>query len=191
MDKKIIAATAMALFLIGCAAGTPQGASDTSQVPYSSVAGIAPTAVGTSDLVFDPAVPETLGLPDRRDLPMPASLKKKEINRQYTGIIKNKTRYDVSVPSENSGATLTIPAHSWIEFTTWARKVDVTVYHAGKPFYCLKLFAQPKNYQFMCSKYDFVAEIVKPEPVQKSKPVKKKRRLKKRPKGGEGVSGLG
>ncbi len=39
----------------------------------------------------------------------------------------------------------------------------MTAYHDGKPFYCLKLFADPSEYPFMCKKYDFMAEIVKPE----------------------------
>jgi hypothetical protein len=102
----------------------------------------------------------------------------------FTGIIKNKTRYAVSVPSMNSGATLVIPAYSWIEYTAWNQKFDVTVYRHGKPFYCLKISAHPKNYDFMCSKYDFMAEIVKPEPVRK-------RRIKKKRKCDEGVEALG
>ena len=40
---------------------------------------------------------------------------------------------------------------------------NVTAYHDGKPFYCLKLWADPGEYPFMCEKYDFMAEIVKPE----------------------------
>ena len=54
----------------------------------------------------------------------------------YTGIIKNKTRYEVSIPSENSDATLVVPAHSWIEYTMWTHQADVTAYRDGKPFYC-------------------------------------------------------
>jgi len=97
----------------------------------------------------------------------------------YTGIIKNKTRYEVSIPSENSDATLTIPPNGWIEYTMWTHQADVTVYYEGKPFYCLKLAAHPKEYSFMCSKYDFMAEIVKPEAAGKYKPMKKRKRVKK------------
>jgi len=101
----------------------------------------------------------------------------------YTGIIKNKTRYEVSIPSENSDATLVIPPNGWIEYTIWTHQSDVTAYHDGKPFYCLKLSAHPKEYPFMCSKYDFMAEIVKAEAVGEDKPGKKmKRRVKKQPK---------
>jgi len=97
----------------------------------------------------------------------------------YTGIIKNKTRYEVSIPSENSDGTLVIPPNSWIEYTIWTRSADVTAYYEGKPFYCLKLAAHPREYPFMCSKYDFMAEIVKPEPAGTYKPMKKRKRVKK------------
>jgi hypothetical protein len=99
----------------------------------------------------------------------------------YTGVIKNKTRYEVSIPSENSDATLVIPPHGWIEYTIWTGQADVTAYHDGKPFYCLKLAVHPKNYAFMCKKYDFMAEIVKPEGAGagKYKPMKKRKRIKK------------
>jgi hypothetical protein len=101
----------------------------------------------------------------------------------YTGIIKNKTRYEVSIPSENSDATLVIPPHSWITYTIWTHQADVTAYRNGKPFYCLKLTAHPQQYFHMCSKYDFMAEIVKPEPAvgtRQYKPMKKRqRRVKK------------
>ena len=97
----------------------------------------------------------------------------------YTGIIKNKTRYEVSIPSENSDGTLVIPPNGWIEYTIWTHQSDVTVYYDGKPFYCLKLSAHPKEYPFMCKKYDFMAEIVKPEPAGKYKPMKKRKRVKK------------
>ena len=65
--------------------------------------------------------------------------------RKYTGIIKNKTAYEVSVPSGNSGATLIIPARGWIEYTSYERHFDLTAYHAGKPFYCMKINADPRD----------------------------------------------
>jgi hypothetical protein len=100
----------------------------------------------------------------------------------YTGIIKNKTKYEVSIPSENSDGTLVVPPHSWIEYTIWTHKADVTAFRDGKPFYCLKLAAHPHEYPFMCKKYDFMAEIVKPEPSRKYKPMKKRKRYKRKPK---------
>jgi hypothetical protein len=183
MDKKIIAVTAIAFLCLGYVAGNAQGAGDYSRTPAPAVSPDSPKAVGTGDLVFDPVTPDASALPDRGDLPFPANLRNNQTARRYTGIIKNKTRYEVSVPSENSDATLLIPAHSWIEYTIWTRRAEVTAYNDGKPFYCLKLWADPSEYLFMCKKYDFMAEIVKAEPVGKDKPGKKmKRRVKKQPK---------
>ena len=182
MDKKIIALIVAVFCFIGCGAGNFTRAGDNSRTPAPAVSTDSPKAVGTNNLVFDPVAFDASAFPARSDLPFPASLKKQkkeEATQQYTGIIKNKTRYEVSVPSENSGATLIIPAHSWIEYTIWTRRADVTAYHDGKPFYCLKLAANPREYPFMCSKYDFMAEIDKPEPAGKYKPMKKRKRVKK------------
>lgn len=119
----------------------------------------------------------------RQDCPRPPGTMELRDGFPYTGIIKNNTRYEVSIPSENSDATLVIPAHGWIEYTMWTRTTDVTAYRDGKPFYCLKLFAKPCEYPFMCKKYDFMAEIVKPEPTHRYKPMKKrKRHVRKQPK---------
>jgi hypothetical protein len=193
MDKKIMVVAAIAFWCIGCVAGTPQGDSDVRRAPFSTLAASGPDAAGTGDPVFDPGAIDETALPDLRDLPMPAALKKQPAARRYTGIIKNNTRYEVYVPSENSEASLAIPAHGWIEYTAWTQRFNVSVYREGKPFYCLKIMVQPQDYPFMCNKYDFMAEIVKPEPapVEKPKPVKKKRRLKRTPKSEEGVEGLG
>jgi hypothetical protein len=179
MDKKIIAVAALSFWCFGYLGANAQGAGDYSRAPSTAAANSGLPAVGTSDLVFDPVTPDASALPDRRDLPFPANLRRNETARRYIGIIKNKTRYEVSVPSENSDATLVIPPHGWIEYTMWTRRANVTAYHDGKPFYCLNLVAHLKEYPFMCSKYDFMAEIVKPEPAGKYKPMKKRKRVKK------------
>jgi len=139
---------------------------------------------------FDPNNVES-ALPELGDLPMPASLKRPKTARQYTGIIKNKTNYEVSVPSDTSGSTLVIPAKGFIEYISWARQFDLTAYYDGKPFYCMKIFANPKTHPFMCKKYDFMIEIVKAEP--KRKPVGKKKKAIKRRKApaDRGVEALG
>jgi hypothetical protein len=137
---------------------------------------------------FAPFDIDTSALPDARDLPRPPAFLK--VTHQYTGIIKNKTRYDVSVPSANSGATIIIPAQGFIEYTIWNKHSDITAYYNGKPFYCLKVTAHPKNYDYMCKRYDFIAEIVKEEAIQKPKPSKMKKRLRKKTKVSE-VEGLG
>jgi hypothetical protein len=116
---------------------------------------------------------------------VPATSEFQEV-RSYTGIIKNKTRYEVAIPSQNSDATVLIPPHGWIEYTIWTQKSDVTAYHGGQPFYCLKISAQPEGSPFMCKKYDFIAEIGKEEPALRrgsygpSEPSKLKRRKIKR-----------
>ncbi|MFH1595757.1 MAG: hypothetical protein ABIG94_05225 [Pseudomonadota bacterium] len=130
---------------------------------------------------------DPMALPELEGLPVPGVKEKKP--RAYTGVIKNKTGYDLSVPSSNSSAALTVPAHGWIEYTVWSEYLDLTAYRDGQPFYCLKIHARLKKYPFMCKKYDFVAEIVKAEPVPKK--VYKKRRIKKRAPKDEGVEGLG
>ena len=186
MNNKIIAVTAIAFLCLGYVAAHAQGAGDFSRTPAPAAPAVSPDgskAVGTGDLFFDPLTPDPSALPGRGELPVPANLRNNQTARRYTGIIKNKTRYEVSVPSENSDATLLIPPHGWIEYTMWTRSANVTAYHDGKPFYCLKLWADPSEFPFMCKKYDFMAEIVKPEPAPaKYKPMKKRKRLKKQPK---------
>ena len=182
MNKKIIAVAALAFWCMGYVAAQAQVAGDSRTVgPALSPSTTQPA--GTGDLMFDPLTPDPSALPGRGELPVPANLRYNETARRYTGIIKNKTRYEVSVPSENSDGTLIIPPHSWIEYTIWTRRANVTAYNDGKPFYCLKLWADPSEYPFMCKKYDFMAEIVKPEPApSKYKPMKKrKRHVKKQP----------
>ena len=127
-------------------------------------------------------------MPEMRDLPTPSTLKKERV-RKYTGIIKNKTKYEVVVPSGNSGASLVIPAKGFIEYVSWTRRFDLTVFYDGKPFYCLKIVANPQNYAFMCSKYDFMVDIVKDEPAPK--PKKKLKRKKKIAPKDEGVKAFG
>jgi hypothetical protein len=98
----------------------------------------------------------------------------------YTGVIQNKTSFEVSIPSDNSDAALIIPPHGWIEYTIWTHRFDVAAYQNGDPFYCLKLIANPQAYTFKCKKYDFMAEIVKAEPVKRNGPSKLKHRKIKR-----------
>jgi hypothetical protein len=167
MDKKIIIILAIVLWCFGCvSAGNPPMGNNNQG---SAALATSPVKVGDSDLIFNP---EGAGLPNLHDLPFPQNLMK--TGRSYTGIIKNKTRYAVSLPSKNSDATLTIPPYSWIEYTAWTKKFNVTAYHNGKPFYCLSINAHFKEYPFMCKKYDFIAEIVKPEPKCSSKKLRKR-----------------
>jgi hypothetical protein len=175
MDKKFIVIAGLVLFCFGCAGGTPQG-----QNAYEpNKAAMASNAAGRSDLVSDPLNIDGSILPDIHDLPAPPI----QPAKKYTGIIKNNTRVEVSIPSRNSDTTIIIPAHSWVEYTAWNSFFNLTVYHNGTPFYCLNIHASLQNYPFMCKKYDFIAEIVKEEPVIRqgpSEPSKLKRRKIKR-----------
>jgi hypothetical protein len=131
------------------------------------IMGIILVASGVAGAVDAPRAPRPLGPPATLELLDGVA---------YTGIIKNNTRYEVSIPSENSDGTLIIPPHGWTEYTIWTHAVDVTAYNDGKPFYCLKLAANPQAYPFMCKNYDFMAEIVKPEGGGKYyKPMKKRK----------------
>jgi hypothetical protein len=134
---------------------------------------------GEDSLVFDPTAVDPAALPNIRDLPSPMRLGTPIKPRAYTGIIRNKTKYDLSIPSMNSDATLVVPAKGWIEFTSWSQRFNLTVYRDGKPYYCLKITASPKNYPFMCSNYDFLAEIKRDEPVpRRPKPKRLKRKAR-------------
>lgn len=183
MNKKIILVTALAFLCLGYVAANAQETGIYYQTPAPMAVPDPSKPPARGDLFFDPLTPDPSALPGGGVLPVPANLYENERARRYTGIIKNKTRYEVSVPSESSDATLTIPPNSWIEYTIWTRRANVTAYRDGKPFYCLKLWADPREYPFMCSKYDFIAEIVKPEPAASPyKPMKKRlRRVKPKP----------
>jgi hypothetical protein len=182
MDKKTTTIAVILFFCFGCG-GTPQG-NNGNELNKAAMTSEAP---GQSGLVFDPLNIDGSALPDIRDLPRPPI----QPAKAYTGIIKNNTRYDVTVPSRNSDASIIIPAYGWVEYTAYNSFFNVTVYYDGKPFYCLNIHAHFQNYPFMCKKYDFIAEIVKEQPVIRERPVQPKRRIKKKPKCDQGVEALG
>jgi hypothetical protein len=164
MDKKIICLIGALVLAVGCTqSGTVR-------------VGSSPGEVKPAPLVFDPIGPSAL--PDIQDLPQSVTFNKAKPSRRYVGIIKNTTRYDLVVPSDNSSATLPLPAKGYIEYVAWQKDFNLTVYRNGKPFYCLKIEAHPKEYPYMCSRYDFLAEVVGPKPYKKSK--LKRRRYKKK-----------
>jgi hypothetical protein len=179
MIKTIICLVTMVCLGLAGISGLTQAAAQNAASAPMVKPGPGSQVVGTGQegLNFEP-LPDETALPSVRDLPVPQRFKK--ITRQYTGIIKNQTRYDVSVPSRNSSATLIIPARGFIEYISYEKSFDLTVYREGKPFYCLKISAHPHEYAYMCKNdYDFIAEIVKPEPVAKEKYRKMKRAIKK------------
>jgi len=98
---------------------------------------------------------------------------------EYTGVIQNKTKYDLSVPSANSNGTIIVPAKGYVEFTIWGPTYDLIVYREALPFHCETVKVNPKAFPFMCKNYDFMTVIVKGdfEPAPKYK--KMKRRIRK------------
>ena len=109
----------------------------------------------------------------------------------YTGIIKNNTSCDFSLMSQNSLATLIVPARGWIEFVVWDPKFDVTPYYNGKPFGCQKVTVTPKAFPYMCKDYDFMVEINGPGPCPADQLYRgkyKKRVRRKRPHASNQVS---
>jgi hypothetical protein len=103
----------------------------------------------------------------------------------FTGIIKNNTAYELSIPSYNSMGTLIVPPKGWIEYVVWDGQFELIPYRDGQPvtWGCQKVSVKPHSYPFMCKNYDFVAEITAPapRPVPVYRP-KKKIKTKKRPK---------
>uniref|UniRef100_A0A7C5ALZ4 Uncharacterized protein n=1 Tax=Desulfobacca acetoxidans TaxID=60893 RepID=A0A7C5ALZ4_9BACT len=97
----------------------------------------------------------------------------------FIGIIRNHTKADLSIYSQNSQGTLIVPARSWIEYVVWDKNFDLVAYLEGKPFYALKMVVTPQAYAYMTKKYDFVAEIRVPEPEKAKKPAKKRRQSQK------------
>jgi len=99
----------------------------------------------------------------------------------YVGIIKNNSTHDISVPSENSLATLIVPAKGWIEYTVWDPKFDLVPYYKGKPFACEKVVVTPDAFPYMCTKYHFLVElkVSEPAPAQKWYDKKYKKRYRR------------
>lgn len=188
MNLKLICLLSATVLFIGCV----QDFASTSSTPYppytynSLVTRIPPGS--NPNPAFDPFEIDQAALPGLESLPATPITNRAGPARKYTGIIKNKTAYEVSVPSGNSSAILIIPARGWIEYVAYESHFNLTAYHNGKPFYCMNINADPRTYAFMCDKYDFLVEIVKPEP--KPKVDRKMKRYKRKPKCDEGDQGL-
>jgi|GEM_PF-2392006 len=84
-------------------------------------------------------------------------------SRRYTGLIQNLSGYDVTIPSDNSEATIIVPAYGWLEYTTWQPEVRLYGFVDGKQVYFQQIRVKPRYYQYLGNHYDFVATI-RPEP---------------------------
>jgi len=96
----------------------------------------------------------------------------------YTGMIKNSTRADISVPSGNSDATLVIPPGGWMEHTVWKPEFTMTAYVNGQPYSCQKVVVARHSFVRQCVEYDFLAEVLPQEQPKAKKHYRKKPRLK-------------
>jgi hypothetical protein len=101
----------------------------------------------------------------------------------YTGVIKNNTACDFSIPSQNSQGTLIVPARGWIEFVVWDPKFQVIPYYRGDPFGCQWVAVTPRAFCYMCKNYDFMVEINGPGPCPAEQPSyqKYKKRVRRKP----------
>lgn len=117
-------------------------------------------------------------LPELKDLPIPPRTKKPL--REFTGLIQNYTNYNISIPSQNSDATLIIPAHGWLEYIIWANRANIYGYVDGKIIFHQKVTVDPRKYKYMGKAYDFLAEIKPPPEVveKQKKPRRQKRKVK-------------
>lgn len=180
MNTKIVFLLSALVVFAGCVQNFPSTA--TTPYPpytYNPLVTHIPLGGNPNPNPFDPLEVEKGALPDLKDLPTTPIVDRAGPARKYTGIIKNKTAYEVAVPSGNSGATLMIPPRGWIEYTAYARHFNLTAYHDGQPFYCMNINASVGDYPYMCDRYDFMVEIVKPEPKALA-PGKKMKRYKKK-----------
>ena len=128
MNSKIICLLSAMVVFAGCTQNFPSTVS-TPYPPYTynPLATNIPLG-GNPNPTFDPLEVEKGALPEVRDLPSTPIVDRAGPARKYTGIIKNKTAYEVSVPSSNSAATLIIPARGWIAYTAYARHFNLTAY---------------------------------------------------------------
>lgn len=191
MDKRILALSIAILLCLGCAQTSHYEEILYEDGKLKKYAYVDDTKGGKGDSsVFLDAVEiikrqDSTAFPDPQDLPLPQyNLKKWARTRSYTGLIKNYSRHEVSIPSANSSAAVVVPARDWreysaIEYTVWSPAVNLQGFVDGQVVYQQKLVAQPKKFQYMGKYYDFVAEIKPPQPEPKAKPkYKKKRKVK-------------
>lgn len=117
----------------------------------------------------------------------------------YKGLLRNFSSMDVSIPSQDSGATLILPAGGQMDYTVWKPNFDIFGYVGGTQVYYKNITIGPSTkYNFFGKTYDFLAEVCpelpgpvimprqcpmppivclpEPEPAPKAKPKRKKRK---------------
>ncbi len=119
-------------------------------------------------------------LPKLEDLPVPnPELVKSKKTKAYTGVIRNFTNVDLTLPSDNSSATLVVPARGYLEYVSWSPSFQLTAYCQGQPYCRQTIRVAPKRYAFLSKSYDFLVDIKPDKP--KAAPKQKKSLKKRRP----------
>ena len=87
--------------------------------------------------------------------------------RPYVGLIRNFSALNISIPSDDSSATLILPPQGQLEYTVWKPNVDIFGYVEGRQVYYKNIRIEPKKYTFFGKSYDFLAEVCPeiPDPV--------------------------
>lgn len=80
--------------------------------------------------------------------------------RPYVGLMRNFSARDISIPSQNSDATLILPAQGQLEYIVWKPNVDIFGYADGRQVYFQNIRINPrKKYTFFGKSYYFLAEV--------------------------------
>jgi hypothetical protein len=87
--------------------------------------------------------------------------------RPYVGLIRNFSALNISIPSDDSSATLILPPQGQLEYTVWKPNVAIFGYVEGRQVYYKNIRIGPKKYTFFGKNYDFLAEVCPeiPDPV--------------------------
>jgi hypothetical protein len=78
----------------------------------------------------------------------------------YKGLLRNFSNVDISIPSQDSSATLILPAGGQMEYTVWKPNFDIRGYVERTQVYYKNITIGPKTkYTFFGNTYDFLAEV--------------------------------
>jgi hypothetical protein len=86
----------------------------------------------------------------------------------YVGLIRNFSARSISIPSQDSAATLILPAQGQMDYTVWKPNSDIYGYVAGKQVFYKNVRIEPhKKFTFFGNTYDFLVEVCAdlPSPV--------------------------
>jgi hypothetical protein len=80
--------------------------------------------------------------------------------RPYVGLIRNFSNSSISIPSQDSSATLILPVRGQMEYTVWKPNSDIFGYVEGKQVFYKNIRINPyKKWTFFGNTYDFLVEV--------------------------------